>query len=275
MRYGTVRDLLIGLTVVLPAGTVAKSGGKVVKNVAGYDLGKLFTGSLGTLGLIVEAIFRLHALPAARRIVTVSLDGPEALRRVLKLFLHSPLVFAALEVEWENGEGRLIAVFEGVEPGVVAQAGSAVGMAAPADAAVLGPDTANHLWQEVSALPWRYPHEVGLKISTLPAQLPTVLEQIEAHAARLRVHVRIRGQAAASVLWVWLGGSRESIAALVAELRERLHTRGTVVLAQAPPDMKKGDVWGEVGDAMPVMRRIKEQFDPTGIMNPGRFVRGI
>src|SRR5690606_33879870 len=69
LRYGTVRDLLIGITIVLPDGTIAKAGGKVVKNVAGYDLAKLLTGSLGTLGVIVKAIFRLHPRPRARRLV--------------------------------------------------------------------------------------------------------------------------------------------------------------------------------------------------------------
>ena len=76
LRYGTPRDLVIGITVVRADGTVASSGGKVVKNVAGYDLGKLFTGSYGTLGLIVEAVFRLHPLPATAAYTTVDAAGP-------------------------------------------------------------------------------------------------------------------------------------------------------------------------------------------------------
>ncbi len=104
LRYGTVRDLLIGVTVVLADGTVAKAGGKVVKNVAGYDLCKLFTGSLGTLGIVVETIWRLHPLPAARRTVAVALASPEAAGAAVQDLLHAPgssLVLDALELRWE------------------------------------------------------------------------------------------------------------------------------------------------------------------------------
>ena len=104
LRYGTVRDLLIGVTVVLADGTVAKAGGKVVKNVAGYDLCKLFTGSLGTLGVVVETIWRLHPLPAARRTVAIALASPEAAGAAVQALLHtpgSPLVLDALELRWE------------------------------------------------------------------------------------------------------------------------------------------------------------------------------
>lgn len=102
LRYGTARDLLIGITVVLADGTVAKAGGKVVKNVAGYDLCKLFTGSLGTLGVIVETIWRLHPIPASRRTVVVELTTPDAFGAAVQALLHgrSPLVLDALELRW-------------------------------------------------------------------------------------------------------------------------------------------------------------------------------
>src|SRR4051794_32487809 len=94
LRYRTARDLLIRVTVVLADGTVPRSGGKVVKNVAGYDLGKLFTGSFGTLGVVAECTFRLHPLPAARRVVTVATDDPAPLVREI---LRSPQEPSALE----------------------------------------------------------------------------------------------------------------------------------------------------------------------------------
>src|SRR5512139_2880032 len=90
LLYGSVRDLLIGATIVRADGTVAKSGGKVVKNVAGYDLGRLLTGSYGTLGLIVEAAFRLHPLPAAQAYVTAALPDTAAAHRAVQAVLHSP-----------------------------------------------------------------------------------------------------------------------------------------------------------------------------------------
>src|SRR6266581_1002876 len=98
LRYGAPRDLLIGITVVRADGTVASSGGKVVKNVAGYDLGKLFAGSYGTLGLIVEAVFRLHPLPAAAAYTTVDVAGPAEARRMVAAAAASELAPTAVEI---------------------------------------------------------------------------------------------------------------------------------------------------------------------------------
>src|SRR6266704_2585893 len=91
MLYGTARDLLIGITVVRADGIVAKAGGKVVKNVAGYDLSRLFTGSFGTLGLIVEAVFRLHPLPASAAYVTVDCPGTDEAYRAVAAAAGSEL----------------------------------------------------------------------------------------------------------------------------------------------------------------------------------------
>ena len=128
LRYGTVRDLIIGITVVLADGTVAHAGGKVVKNVAGYDLAKLFCGSLGTLGMVVEAIFRLHPLPAATAVVTVQVESPTEAGRAVQRLRRSALEPSAAElVVGELGwPGRLTVVFEGIQPGVEAQAAAAV-----------------------------------------------------------------------------------------------------------------------------------------------------
>src|SRR5215468_6183880 len=98
LRYGTPRDLVIGITVVRADGTVASSGGKVVKNVAGYDLGKLFAGSYGTLGLIVEAAFRLHPLPAAAAYTTADAAGPAEARRMVAAAAGSQLAPTAVEI---------------------------------------------------------------------------------------------------------------------------------------------------------------------------------
>jgi glycolate dehydrogenase FAD-binding subunit len=112
-RYGTMRDLVIGVTVVLPDGTVANSGGKVVKNVAGYDLGKLFCGSAGRLGRIVRLSLRLHPLPEATATVTAPPDAARALA-----VLRSTLVPSAVDVHWPD---RLALLFEGSERAVAAQ----------------------------------------------------------------------------------------------------------------------------------------------------------
>src|ERR687897_917800 len=108
-RYGTIRDLIIGITVVLSDGTVAKAGSKVVKNVAGYDLSKLFTGSLGTLGIIAQANFRLHPIPEAARTVAVSLQSPQEAQEAAQAIMHSQVEAAAVELHWDD-EVRLLTV---------------------------------------------------------------------------------------------------------------------------------------------------------------------
>ena len=124
-RYGTVRDLIIGTTVVLADGTVAKAGGKVVKNVAGYDLAKLFTGSLGTLGVIATCNFRLHPQPEAARTVAVELADTAAAQGAAQAIMHSQLVASAVELHWA-GETKLLSVLiEGIPPSVEAQAETA------------------------------------------------------------------------------------------------------------------------------------------------------
>lgn len=117
-RYGRPRDLVLGVTLVLGDGTVANSGGKVVKNVAGYDLGKLVCGSHGRLALIARASLRLHPLPAASRTLVVGVEGPADARGLTWLLLHSPLVPSAVDVLWDGEKGVLAVLFEGSETAV-------------------------------------------------------------------------------------------------------------------------------------------------------------
>ena len=121
-RYGTVRDLLLGVTVVLGDGTIASSGGKVVKNVAGYDLGKLFCGSEGRLGLIARSSFRLTPLPRATRTLVVGVRTPEVALAKLQAILRSQLVPSAVDLLWP---GKLCVLFEGSERAVEAQLAAA------------------------------------------------------------------------------------------------------------------------------------------------------
>jgi glycolate oxidase FAD binding subunit len=278
LRYGTVRDLLIGITVVLPNGTVAKAGGKVVKNVAGYDLGKLFTGSFGTLGLIVETIFRLHPVPDASRTVVVEVESPEAAGAAVQALMHSTVVPSMTEVVWNDEGGTVATMIEGIEPGVVAQATTAVELTRHhGDARVLEGDEVGRFWDGALAVPWSA-DDLGLKVNALPADLPVVLNEVSTLARRGGMEARIRGHAATGVTRVGLsGGDEEARAGLVTGLRRIIASReGSVVVLQGAPGLKRRvDAWGEVGDALPLMRRVKERFDPGGVMNPGRFVGGI
>lgn len=124
LRYGAPRDLLIGITIVRADGTIAKSGGKVVKNVAGYDLGKLFAGSRGTLGLITQATFRLHPVPPATAYVLAERAAPADCAPLLSSALESALAPAAAELDWPapSGPTRIAIALEGDEAGVAERA---------------------------------------------------------------------------------------------------------------------------------------------------------
>ena len=267
-RYGTIRDLIIGITVVLADGTVAKAGGKVVKNVAGYDLSKLFTGSLGTLGVIAECNFRLHPGLEAARTVALEPESTLAAGRAAQAIMHAQLVPSAVELNWSENTRLLTVLIEGIEPSVEAQAEAAsyllrgFGELTDEEAHTLGPPGAG---------------EVAIKISAPPAELTGVLDSTLGACARRGVSPRITGHAGVGVTYVALWGGEEEEAGVVEELREIWSRRGgSVIVREAPATFKKRvEVWGPVGSRLELTRRVKEKFDSRGILNPGRFVGGI
>ncbi len=277
-RYGTIRDLIIGITIVLADGTVARAGGKVVKNVAGYDLSKLFTGSLGTLGVIVECNFRLHPRPEAARVVAVELPDAQAAGAASQAILHTQLVPSAVELSWDGETKLLTVLIEGIPPSVEAQAETA--------SHVLGGfGTVRTLSDEEpnSSGPLQLPGsfaggEVTLKISAPPADLTGVLDSALGACSRHGVTPRITGRAGIGVTYVALSGAdEEAQAQTVEELREIWVRRGgSVIVREASPEFKKRiEVWGPMGSRLELSRRVKEKFDPGGVLNPGRFVGGI
>jgi glycolate oxidase FAD binding subunit len=285
LRYGTARDLLIGITVVLADGTIARSGGKVVKNVAGYDLGKLFTGSLGTLGLIAELTFRLHPRATSRTGATLELDSPDRACEAAQTVVHSQLVPAALELQWPDATaaGRLLLVVEAQRGGVTEQARDAVRLLEPyGHAELIEPGAAETVMEGYGARPW---HGVGgdgpvlgAKAACVPTELPGAVQDLWAAAGANGLTASLRGHAGVGVTYAALrGGETDAMVAAFEEARERLGKRGgSLVALQAPEAFKERvDVWGPAGDAAGLMRRVKERFDPEGTMSPGRFVGGI
>ena len=288
LRYGTVRDLIIGITVVLADGTVAKAGGKVVKNVAGYDLAKLFCGSLGTLGMVAEATFRLHPLPAAAAVVTLEVDTPEQLGAAVAPLLRSALEPSAVELAWPDRQlpGRLTVVFEGIQPGVEAQAADCAELLGRVGTAVVaGPGETDAALDGLGVLPFEKA-DVGVKVACPPAARPAVLADLR--DGPLAWAGPVSGHAGTGVLWM-ASDAREgeleadggqivpALARGIAEARERLAAcGGSLVVVKAPPELKRGvDAWGPAGDALGLMRRVKERFDPDRRLGPGRFVGGI
>jgi glycolate dehydrogenase FAD-binding subunit len=254
LQYGSPRDLLIGITVVRADGRVAKAGGKVVKNVAGYDLGKLFTGSYGTLGVIVEAAFRLHPRPAAQSYVTAEFGTPEQAGDAVQRVMHSPVAPAAVELAVDSAI-TVTVLAAGVEQGVPARAEQV--------AELLGMDAHS----SAEPPPWwgRYPDGATLiEVSAPPTILPAVLAA--------GAGVQVRGSAAVGALQLGLDGEPEQVAALLDELRGQ---GVRAVVRYAPEPVRDTvDLWGPV-PALALMRRVKDQFDPERRLSPGRFVGGI
>jgi glycolate oxidase FAD binding subunit len=284
-RYGTARDLLIGITVVLADGTIARSGGKVVKNVAGYDLGKLFTGSLGTLGLIAEVTFRLHPRIGSLTGATLEVDTPARGVEAARVLAHAQLAPAALELAWPDpsGPGRLLMVVESMRTGVTEQGRDAVKLLEPFGAAeLIEPGAAHPALEGLGARPWTQGDAaratVGAKAACVPTELAGAIEDLWAAAATHGLGIALSSHAGVGVTYLALrGGDPDTLAAAFQEARERLARRGgTLVALEAPLELKhKVDVWGPVGDAEGLMRRVKERFDAGGTMSPGRFVGGI
>jgi glycolate dehydrogenase FAD-binding subunit len=271
VRYGSLRDLVIGITLALPDGTLAKSGGKVVKNVAGYDLPKLATGALGTLGIVTQAIFRLH--PIARESRTLSFSPPDtrAMNALLLAVLDSKLVPTGLQIRAASSLPLQVDIrFEGTTAGCDAQCEQIVQIAAGCSRSenenAWG--AAERLWDGASCM---------VKFSTLPAEVGAFLESVKKLTDPLNLSWSVVAQA------VGVGFLRletSDIAVLIAvlgELRHSLESRGGwLVLLRCPLKLKRDvDVWGSAGDALPLMKNIKAQFDPTGTLNPGRFIGGI
>jgi glycolate oxidase FAD binding subunit len=271
-RYGTIRDLIIGITVVLHDGTVAKAGSKVVKNVAGYDLSKLFTGSLGTLGIIATANFRLHPRPEASRTVAVEVAGPQQAQAAAQAIVHSQVEATAAELYYGESDKLLAVLLESIPGGIDAKEETAsVLLKQFGEVRTLSDEEVDHLG------PLTTP-EVVLKIGTPPVELAAVLESVLGAAERKGLtHPRITGHAGTGVTLVGFPGENEDGAAgFVEEMREIWVRRGgNVTLQRAPLTLKQRvSTWDNGGDYLGLVRRVKEKFDPRGGMNPGRFLGG-
>ena len=252
LLYGAPRDLLIGVTFVLADGTVARAGGKVVKNVAGYDLCKLLCGSYGTLAVLAELTFRLHPVPEAARAVLAEVPDPASAQRAVQAALHSQAVASAIEYD----EGRLTVVVEGVEAGVDARA-EAVADAVGGALADLPVGFGERPWAD---------GEVGVKVAAEINAFEPVLRALGDAGAR-----RVAGPAGSGVLYAALPAID-----VVPSLREALapYDGSVVVLHASDDDRRRVDPWGPV-KGLALMRRVKERFDPERRLAPGRFVGGI
>jgi len=240
LAFGALRDLIIGVTLALADGTIASSGGKVVKNVAGYDLPKLATGSLGTLGVITRAVFRLHPLPRNSRTLSIAVKDATEMQRVILAVLDAQLAPAAVQAR----NGNVDILLEGTLDGIAAQESAIKEFGAVQENS---PD----VWKARQQL---WSDQPVVKFTTLPSR-------IAAAAARFSRYVI----QATGIGYAHFEGD-------VQTLRAALEQDGgsLVILGRT-----KLDAWGSPGDALPLMRAVKDQFDPKGTLNPGRFVGNI
>jgi glycolate oxidase FAD binding subunit len=276
-RYGTVRDWVIGIAVAYPSGKVARAGGKVVKNVAGYDLMKLHIGALGTLGVVAEVNIKVQTQPEAEATVLTHFDAPApALEAGIKLGREYLAPAAAIVLDrlalkdcgvTAEGAWTLALKFDGYAREVEAAAAQAVGIVREAGGRVEERDLPTAFWD--AARDWSAPEDetVLLRAIVPLTSSPLLLAAVPADA-------RVIAQPASGVVDVRLPAP--SAGAALSRLRSAAGAEGQVVVAAAPATIKQAlDVWGPPPPGFPIMRALKQALDPNGILNPGRFVGGI
>jgi glycolate oxidase FAD binding subunit len=271
LKYGGLRDLIIGMTVVLADGTIAKTGGKVVKNVAGYDLHKLMTGGFGTLGVIAEVNFRLHPVDAHTRTWTAAAPDAGAFDAPLRALLDSQMTPSSVQIRMRKQECaldvRIAALPECMDE----------------HAARLQNIFGEIALKESSESVWLARQELFdteeasiLKVSSLPGDVCAVCTELQERADKEGLPISIVAQAT-GLMTVALKSASDTAIALIEQLRGRLRGSGGSVVALQIPEALRGrlDLWACDSNALPLMREIKRRFDPNRILNPGRFVGNL
>ncbi len=284
---GTVRDLLIGVTVVRADGSVAKSGGRVVKNVAGYDLGKLYCGALGTLGVIVEATFKLRTLPEARAVVRVTCGDMAGAEGLLGRIRTAPLEPSFIELVARlpaAGSGYAVVVgFAGAEEDVADQAATLSSLVGGDDRLEeLSEQEGGAVVAELRDTPALGEPVLGLKVSVLPARVAAFMTALEDEGARNGSTMAVQAHAGNGIIRVrvsppddrdlrgWTSAAVDRMRAAATGLG------GTLVVERASPDVKPVlDLWGGPPEGLELMKSIKRTLDPKGVLSPGRFIGGI
>ena len=276
-RHGTVRDWVIGIAVAYPSGKVARAGGKVVKNVAGYDLMKLHIGALGTLGVVAEVNFKVQARPEAQATVLGHFDAAlpaigAATKLARQYLAPSAAIVLDRHVLWACGltadwRWTLALKLEGYAREVEAARELAARFVHEAGGRIEGQEIRAAFWD--AARDWSAPiDEVVLLRAITPVQnLPTVVGAIPADAQTL-------AQPASGIVDLRLPAGTAAMA--LKALRDAAGEDGQVVVLSAPAPLKPAlDIWGPTPPGFPIMRALKQALDPNGILNPGRFVGGI
>jgi glycolate oxidase FAD binding subunit len=277
LRYsaGTLRDLLIGIAVAHPSGTVTKAGGMVVKNVSGYDMPRLYLGSLGTLGVVVSANFKVLPRPRAEATVIASYDEPETAFSAASALRNGREPIAALEVAYLDGAWRVATRVEGRHETVAAVA-ARVTVTAGGDVTQVEGSESSSWWSSYVAMQRVLTDDdaVLVRCGVRPKETAVLATGMSATLSELGVatpYLAASPGLGAVVARLDLGneGSADVLAGVQGIL---LGLADTATILAAPPSWKRGiDVWGRLPEGFDVMRSLRQQFDPERTINPGRF----
>jgi glycolate oxidase FAD binding subunit len=275
--HGTVRDWLLGIEMVLADGTAIRSGGRVVKNVSGYDLHKLFVGSLGTLGIITEATLKVMPSARADEVIAAGFRSPRAAASVILASRDAGLAVRAAELlspaaayalDGHHGWTALIRL--GGSPAAVERSTRDL-RALTAEAGGTVRDARRDVWFDWQRL--FAPDVLAVRISMRPSHIGEAVDVLDRRFAG--ASPRISATVAAGLVRLQLTPGRDArVATLVERCREvALRYGGFAVVEAAPPSYKREhDVFGPLRSDAPIMRRLKEEFDPKRLLAPGRFV---
>lgn len=270
LAYGALPDLVIGITVVLADGTVARAGGHVIKNVAGYDLAKLFAGSLGAFGLVAELVLRVHPRPQASVTLAVPADAATALATT-QAVRASPL--EAVAAEWDGH--RLLVRFEGTTGGVAARQRAAKDLPGLGDAEPLVDAAEQAAWDQLGTAAYGTDGDTVVRAGTRPDRLPDVLAALHRAASAAGVTAELTSSVALGVHTARIrGGNAAGHAGCVRDWRAAVRALGgTVTVRRRVAGLAATGVplWGPAPPTVGLLRALKQRFDPDDRFAPGRF----
>ncbi|MBI4641562.1 MAG: FAD-binding oxidoreductase, partial [Candidatus Tectomicrobia bacterium] len=299
LAYGTARDLVIGIRVVNADGKITKAGGKVVKNVTGYDLNKLYVGSFGTLGIFVTFTFKLRPLPQEARTFLALFPSWSSALELAQKILKVRLIPTALEIvnpsaleslsdlsgmKFQKNLFGVIVRFEEVKAAVereISQTASLCQQLSPSASLLVEGKEQESLWEAIRTLPYSFQKDderaAVCKTSLLPSKVGELFRLEEDFKKGKTTLSTVAHYGNGIVYTTMIPENRHELPPLLSHWREEIEKLGGATVIEVISPLLKGEVnvWGNPRSDFPMMKRIKEALDPKGILNPGRFVGGI